>query len=494
MSPPPPPPPARFYRTQAKDLLVHSDDEELHVTVLASARNGCAGGESRSGGDDGGGAPSLAPQRPPFVAALGLQTEDEEMAVCEYLGAWLAMGSVTNADQQLRIEVGDAEAEEWMGAVLARLLRVIQMGPGGWVKVEREERGDGVEGEETACGGCRGGGRCCFLVSDPRWRRLIDEHCDLSVDGTAQRLPWWVLQRCSPAHLRALLKGYWRADGGSEAQRSVLFTSSVTLRDELVILCLHAGYTASFDQAEPAESKLHHQRQQQGHEQVALTAPQLWAVWFSDSPSESHPTLSSARDIVEQAYSGRVWCLTVPPHHLVLTRTILSQGADGEVLAASLPVFAGQCYQQALKKDPNNLQILKDLSALQVQRRSFEGFTETRRKILLLKTNNRNNWLAYAIGNQLSGDLDKAINVLDSFLHTQDDDAAAKDKAKQSSSAKAALTPSSGEAQGSEGGGEDAEGVQCRRLLSVSWTRSSRAVELVCRSRTVSCACTGCRC
>ena len=80
-------------------------------------------------------------------------------------------------------------------------------------------------------------------------------------------------------------------------------------------------------------------------------------------------------------------------------------------------------YQNALKKDPNNLQILKDLSHLQIQRRSMEGFRETRRQILLLKTNNRNNWLAYAVGNQLSGDYDKAINVVDSFLKTQDDDA-----------------------------------------------------------------------
>jgi len=32
-----------------------------------------------------------------------------------------------------------------------------------------------------------------------------------------------------------------------------------------------------------------------------------------------------------------------------------------------------KCYQNALKKDPNNLQILKDLSQLQIQRRTLRA-------------------------------------------------------------------------------------------------------------------------
>ena len=50
---------------------------------------------------------------------------------------------------------------------------------------------------------------------------------------------------------------------------------------------------------------------------------------------------------------------------------------------------------------------------------------------MLLKTNNRNNWLAYAIGNQLSGDYAKAISVLDSFLATQDEEPKAAKAAKK---------------------------------------------------------------
>ena len=66
----------------------------------------------------------------------------------------------------------------------------------------------------------------------------------------------------------------------------------------------------------------------------------------------------------------------------------------------------------------NNLQILKDLSNLQIQRRMLEGFTETRRKILVLKSNNKHNWLAFAIGNHLQGDYSKALSILDALQNT----------------------------------------------------------------------------
>jgi hypothetical protein len=47
------------------------------------------------------------------------------------------------------------------------------------------------------------------------------------------------------------------------------------------------------------------------------------------------------------------------------------------------------------------MQILKDLSNLQIHCRFHDGFSETRRQILLLKPNNKGNWIAYAIGNHL---------------------------------------------------------------------------------------------
>lgn len=51
-----------------------------------------------------------------------------------------------------------------------------------------------------------------------------------------------------------------------------------------------------------------------------------------------------------------------------------------------------KCYQNALKRDASNLQIVKDLANLQIQRRMYTGFTESRRLILLDKASTRNNW------------------------------------------------------------------------------------------------------
>jgi hypothetical protein len=61
----------------------------------------------------------------------------------------------------------------------------------------------------------------------------------------------------------------------------------------------------------------------------------------------------------------------------------------------------GRHLQQALRLDKENMQILKDLSNLQIHCRFHDGFSETRRQILLLKPNNKGNWIAYAIGNHL---------------------------------------------------------------------------------------------
>ena len=208
----------------------------------------------------------------------------------------------------------------------------------------------------------------------------------LSSSSLPESFDWSWLHYCSQQYLRAILRGYRPLAGTGEEEemegQSGLFTSSVAWRDELLILCLHAGYSAYFERRGGEE-----ERCEEGQ----------WVIWYEDmrSTRSRRLQLNCSRDVSQRQVEGRVWCVTVPPHHLVLARSVLRVSAEGEVLAASRPVIVGQCYQNALKKDPNNLQILKDLSQLQIQRRNADGFRETRRKILLLKTNNRNNWSAH---------------------------------------------------------------------------------------------------
>mmetsp|Transcript_115959 Transcript_115959/g.334857 ORF Transcript_115959/g.334857 Transcript_115959/m.334857 type:complete len:889 (+) Transcript_115959:108-2774(+) len=82
-----------------------------------------------------------------------------------------------------------------------------------------------------------------------------------------------------------------------------------------------------------------------------------------------------------------------------------------------------KAYKQALRIDSDNLQILRDLSMLQVQMRDLAGFAVTRHNILNHKPNGKINWLAFALAKHLNGDLRGAISVIDIYLSTLSDGA-----------------------------------------------------------------------
>lgn len=79
-----------------------------------------------------------------------------------------------------------------------------------------------------------------------------------------------------------------------------------------------------------------------------------------------------------------------------------------------------KCYRNAIRIDPENLQILRDLYLLQVQMRDLKGFAETRRTMLTLKPNNRNNWIGFAIAHHLVGNYQMAIDIIDKYFSTLD--------------------------------------------------------------------------
>jgi len=78
-----------------------------------------------------------------------------------------------------------------------------------------------------------------------------------------------------------------------------------------------------------------------------------------------------------------------------------------------------QCYKSALKNDPENLHILRDLSMLQIHVRDMEGYKQTKFKLLQLKPAQRAPWIGYAISNHLLDDCENAFSVLEEFRKTQ---------------------------------------------------------------------------
>jgi peptide alpha-N-acetyltransferase len=78
-----------------------------------------------------------------------------------------------------------------------------------------------------------------------------------------------------------------------------------------------------------------------------------------------------------------------------------------------------KCYRNALKWDKENIQILRDLSLLQLQMRDLEGFKETRHQLLKLRPTQRGSWIGLVLAYHLVKDYDTALGVLAEYRATQ---------------------------------------------------------------------------
>jgi len=77
-----------------------------------------------------------------------------------------------------------------------------------------------------------------------------------------------------------------------------------------------------------------------------------------------------------------------------------------------------KAYRSALRHDADNVQILRDLSLLQVQMRDLPGFVQTRQHLLTLKPTNRNNWFTFAVSQHLQGRVSQAIGIVEAYERT----------------------------------------------------------------------------
>jgi len=77
-----------------------------------------------------------------------------------------------------------------------------------------------------------------------------------------------------------------------------------------------------------------------------------------------------------------------------------------------------KCYRNALKWDKDNIQILRDVSLLQVQLRDTEGFRDTRYQLLKIRPAQRQSWIGYSISYYLLGDYEMAFQILEEFRRT----------------------------------------------------------------------------
>nr|CAD7425219.1 unnamed protein product [Timema monikensis] len=78
-----------------------------------------------------------------------------------------------------------------------------------------------------------------------------------------------------------------------------------------------------------------------------------------------------------------------------------------------------KCYRNALKWEKDNIQILRDLSLLQIQMRDLEGYRDTRYQLFMLRPTQRASWIGFGMAYHLLHDYEMALKILEAFRNTQ---------------------------------------------------------------------------
>lgn len=74
-----------------------------------------------------------------------------------------------------------------------------------------------------------------------------------------------------------------------------------------------------------------------------------------------------------------------------------------------------KCYRNALKWEKDNIQILRDLSLLQIQMGDLEGYKETRHQLFKLRPSQHASWIGFAMSYHLLNEHDIACSILETF-------------------------------------------------------------------------------
>jgi DNA-directed RNA polymerase III subunit RPC2 len=259
---------------------------------------------------DGGDLPS------DLVRELNLSTPARCVTFCELYGFFLGDGSLSCGYDAISFRNVKDHDIEWLLDQFATL---------------------GLEyGKDyTQTAPCGSGKEVLVNVTNEAWTRafMAIEREDVK---SANWFAWWVW-RLRKELTRAVIAGLRRADGNQSADTTAIFTSSARCRDEIVRLCLQAGYAARFSSAYVSGEGRGIDR----NGVPIIATKDAWTVVYHESEL-ADPVLHFTRDITTVAYSDRTWCVSVP-HGLIVVRRAHADAATGVVLKASLPVVMGNC-------------------------------------------------------------------------------------------------------------------------------------------------------
>lgn len=179
---------------------------------------------------------------------------------------------------------------------------------------------------------------------------------------SAKRLIWWALG-LERKFARAIIHGFSTADRTIAAMENTCLTTSIRLRDQLLVLMLHAGYSATFRLFKAENAPLC-----TISKKTATAQHKVWALHYTsqdtDGSSCSHrektkadPLVVVAKDVRTKSYRGRTWCVQMP-RGFVIVRRARRNPSDGTVTCASLPTIQGNCLDEFNRIDIEVLSVI----------------------------------------------------------------------------------------------------------------------------------------
>ncbi|MCJ1297138.1 Phosphatidylinositol 4-kinase alpha [Xylographa carneopallida] len=193
---------------------------------------------------------------------------------------------------------------------------------------------------------------------------------------SAKWLPSWAILCLTRQQSRLVVDGLWRADGAWKWKKKVIHTSGLRLRDQLMQLLLHAGFTpycrflygAGTDRAyawhnQQEDRALYtlkyvhslSEEEQANYSPITATTDGWGVAWATtdDSFGEGScwPTIRCQSEIEEQKYDraadGRIWCVTlrdVDDEDTIIVAQRAVRDKRGVVTKQSRPIFTGNCH------------------------------------------------------------------------------------------------------------------------------------------------------
>ena len=309
----------------------------------------------------------------PFVATLGLATQDEIDAFLELYGYWIGDGLLDPIMQTVSFCAKVAADRDYLESLFSRLHRVLPTLPN-CETLRNDQTRDAQIGvvessqqvyhirnsdwwvyfraEYDNSKGCRpvdpGGKKLSaaimpMLPSPPNSPRFLMARSTPSlpvlslakgVIGPSKSFGSWVLHGLGRRRLRLVIRGLSFANGShathlpSSSEMGEICTASLDFRDELQLVMLHAGYSTLFVAKDTSTS--------------SVLKPSCWSVRYADALQLAEPKLVVKEDCKRLRRDGTVWCVTVPSKgQFIMVRRVHARDQDGNVMAASRPVVVG---------------------------------------------------------------------------------------------------------------------------------------------------------